>query len=113
MGLEPSHYTTKMVTDDKIRLLAIGGVEPARETIRDGSCPISSYFYTVTAFRIGKSAPEETNPKIAALLEWILSAQGQEIIDRTGYVPLNDEKGSRFFGCPFVLHCPVTHRVPT
>ena len=24
-----------------------------------------------------------------ALLEWILSEQGQEIIDRTGYVPLN------------------------
>lgn len=32
---------------------------------------------------------EETDPRVAALLEWILSKQGQEIIERTGYVSLN------------------------
>ena len=88
IGFSFRYYTTEMVTDDQIRLPAIDGVEPTRETIRDGSYPISSYFYAVTASRIGKPAPEETNPRIAALLEWILSEQGQEIIDRTGYVSL-------------------------
>ena len=89
IGFSFRYYTTEMVTDDQIRLLAIEDVEPTRESIRDGSYPISSYFYAVTASRIGKPAPEETNPQIAALLEWILSEQGQEIIDRTGYVSLN------------------------
>ena len=88
LGFSFRYYTTEMVTDDQIRLLAIDGVEPTRETIQDGSYPISSYFYAVTASRIGKSAPEETNPQIAALLEWILSEQGQELIERTGYVSL-------------------------
>ena len=89
IGFSFRYYTTEMVTDDQIRLLAVEGVEPTRETIRDGSYPISSYFYAITASRIGQSAPEETNPRIAALLDWILSEQGQEIVDRTGYVSLS------------------------
>lgn len=89
LGFSFRYYTTEMVTDNKIRLLSIDGVEPTRETIWDGSYPIASYFYAVTVSRIGQPAPEETNPRIAALLEWILSEQGQEIIDRTGYVSLN------------------------
>ena len=89
IGFSFRYYTTEMVTDDQIWLLAVEGVEPTRETIRDGSYPISSYFYAITASRIGQSAPEETNPRIAALLDWILSEQGQEIVDRTGYVSLS------------------------
>lgn len=89
LGFSFRYYTTEMVTDDHIRLLAVDGVEPAKETIRDGSYPISSYFYAVTASRTGQPAPEETDPQIAALLEWVLSEQGQEIIERTGYVSLN------------------------
>lgn len=89
LGFSFRYYTTEMVTDDQIRLLAIDGVEPTRESIRDGSYPISSYFYAVTASRTGKPAPEETNPQIAALIEWILSEQGQAIIEQTGYVSLN------------------------
>lgn len=89
LGFSFRYYTTQMVTDDHIRLLAIDGVEPAKETIRDGSYPIASYFYAVTASRAGQPPLEETNPRVAALLGWILSEQGQEIIERTGYVSLN------------------------
>lgn len=89
LGFSFRYYTTEMVTDDHIRLLAIDGVEPTKETIRDGSYPIASYFYAVTASRAGQPPLEETNPRVAALLEWILSEQGQEIIERTGYVSLN------------------------
>ena len=64
-------------------------MEPTKETIRDGSYPISSYFYAVTASPIGEPAAEETNPDLAAFLEWILSLQGQEIIERVGYVSLS------------------------
>lgn len=89
LGFSFRYYTTEMVTDDHIRLLAIDGVEPTKETIRDSSYPIASYFYAVTASRAGQPPLEETNPRVAALLEWILSEQGQEIIERTGYVSLN------------------------
>ena len=88
IGFSFRYYSTQMVENNQIRLLALNGVPPTKETIRDGSYPISSSFYAVTASPIGQPAPETTNVKLAALLEWILSPQGQWIIEETGYVSL-------------------------
>jgi len=90
IGFSFRFYSTEMVADDQIRLLALNGVEPTKETIRDGSYPISSYFYAVTAAPIGQPAPQETNPLLAKFLNWVLSEQGQEIVERTGYVALGE-----------------------
>lgn len=89
IGFSFRYYSTQMVENNQIRLLALDGVPPTRETIRDGSYPISSHFYAVTAAPIGQPAPETRNQKLAALLEWILSPQGQWIIEKTGYVAVN------------------------
>ena len=78
-----------MVQNGDIRLLALNGVEPTRETIRDGSYPIASEFYAVTCAPIGSPAPEESDPDIASLLEWVLSGEGQAILEQTGYVGVN------------------------
>ena len=75
-----------MVENEQIRLLALNGIEPTKETIREGSYPISSNFFAVTASPIGEPAPEETNGDLRAFIDWILSEQGQEIIELTGYV---------------------------
>ena len=88
IGFSFRYYATEMVRSGDIRLLALDGVEPAKETIRDGTYPIASHFYAVTAAPIGQPAPEETNAYMAAFLEWILSPQGQAIIEETGYVRL-------------------------
>lgn len=89
IGFSFRYYSTQMVENNQIRLLALDGVPPTRETIRDGSYPISNHFYAVTAAPIGQPAPEARNQKLAALLEWILSPQGQWIIEKTGYVAVN------------------------
>lgn len=89
IGFSFRYYSTQMVENNQIRLLALDGVPPTRETIRDGSYPISNHFYAVTAAPIGQPAPETRNQKLAALLEWILSPQGQWIIEKTGYVAVN------------------------
>ena len=89
IGFSFRYYATEREAEDEIRLLALNGVAPTKETIRDGSYPIASEFYAVTASRIGQPAPQEDDPELAALLDWILSDQGQEIIERTGYVSLN------------------------
>jgi phosphate transport system substrate-binding protein len=86
IGFSFRYYSTEMVQNGDIKLLALNGVEPTRETIRDGSYPISSYFYAVTASPIGEPAAEET--EMEAFLEWILSPQGQAIIEKVGYVSL-------------------------
>ena len=89
IGFSFRFYSTEMVADDQIRLLALNGVEPTKETIRDGSYPISSYFYAVTAAPVGQPAPQETDPLLSKFLDWVLSEQGQEIVERTGYVALD------------------------
>lgn len=73
-------YSTEMVANDQIKLLSVDGVEPTKETIRSGEYPIVQQFYAVTA--------GSDNPHIQDFIDWILSPQGQEIIEKTGYVPI-------------------------
>ena len=89
IGFSFRFYASEMDASDQIRLLALNGVEPTKETIRDGSYPISSYFYAVTASPIGAPAPETSDEKLSDFLAWILSDQGQELVERSGYVSLN------------------------
>ena len=88
IGFSFRYYATEMVRNGDIRLLALDGVEPTKETIRDSTYPIASYVYAVTAAPIGKPAPEERNETMAAFLNWILSPQGQTLVEETGYVGL-------------------------
>jgi len=74
-------YSTEMVQNKKIKLLEIDGVAPTKETIRSGEYPIASEFYIVTA--------GTDNPNVEKFIAWILSSQGQELIEKTGYVSLD------------------------
>lgn len=86
IGFSFRFYATEMVTSGDIRLLAVNGVAPTRETIRDNSYPISSSFYAVTAAPIGQPSLEERDEHAAAFLDWILSEEGQTLVERSGYV---------------------------
>lgn len=88
IGFSFRYYATEMVQNGQIRLLALEGVSPTRETIRDGSYPIASDFYAITASPAGTPPPETQNELLGGFLNWILSEQGQEIIEKTGYVAL-------------------------
>jgi phosphate transport system substrate-binding protein len=75
-------YATTMVNNDQIKLLSVEGVYPSRETIQDNSYPFSASFYAIYIDN------DEKNENIALFIEWILSKQGQELIQKTGYVPI-------------------------
>ena len=89
IGFSFRFYASEMEANDQIRLLALDGVPPAKETIRDGSYPISDSFYAVTAAPIGQPDPRESDPQLDAFLRWILSEQGQRIIEDSGYVGIS------------------------
>lgn len=80
IGYTFRYYSTQMVKNNNIRLLNVNGVEPTVDTIQSGEYPITNEFYAVTA--------GSDNPHVEAFLEWILSEQGQKIIEKTGYVPI-------------------------
>jgi phosphate transport system substrate-binding protein len=75
-------FTTEMVKNDRIKLLSVEGVYPSRETIQNGTYPFSNSFYAIYVDTDNK------NENIELFIEWILSEQGQELIEKTGYVPL-------------------------
>lgn len=80
IGYTFRYYSTQMVKNNRIRLLSVDGVEPTVDTIRSGDYPITNEFYAVTA--------GSDNPHVEAFIEWILSDEGQEIVEKTGYVPV-------------------------
>ena len=73
-------FATEMVNDNKIKLLELNGIAPTRENVANRTYPYAAEFYAVT------SGTE--NPNADRLIEWILSEQGQYLIDKTGYTPL-------------------------
>ena len=73
-------FATQMVNDNKIKLLAINGVAPTRENVANATYPYAAEFYAVTA--------GTKNPDVEKFIEWILSNQGQYLVDKTGYTPL-------------------------
>lgn len=73
-------YTTRMVQNDSIKLLSINDIFPSRETIQNGTYPYSDEFYAITT--------NTENENVNMFIEWILSEQGQYLVEKTGYVPI-------------------------
>ena len=75
-------YATEMVGNQAIKLLAIDGIYPSKETIQNETYPYSVLFYAITL-------NNNKNENIDLFINWILSDQGQYLIEKTGYIPLN------------------------
>jgi len=71
-------YATVMNANPGIRLVAIDGVPPTLDSIRDGSYPLTGGINIVTTRPPG--------PPLRALIDWTLSAEGQALLEKTGYV---------------------------
>lgn len=82
IGYSFRYYVTDVVGKANVKILEVDGVYPNEQSIRDGSYPICSELYAV--YRT-----DDTNENIVALVSWILSDEGQELINKTGYVGIN------------------------
>ena len=80
IGYSFRFYCTGLMRDFDVKLLEIEGVAPTVENIENGTYPLASYFYAVTR----SDADENT----LRLLDWILSPQGQKLVEKSGYTPL-------------------------
>lgn len=74
-------YCTQML-ESRVKLLEIDGIAPTVENIKNDSYPITNMLYMVT--RKG-----DTSESAQAFMDWVLSEQGAELIEKAGYVPLN------------------------
>jgi phosphate transport system substrate-binding protein len=78
IGYSFRYFAQGMKPNDGIKLLAVGGVAPTAENIKSGAYPFTIDVYAVTAGHVRGS--------VAKLIGWILSDQGQDFIERCGYV---------------------------
>ena len=83
IGFSFRYYVEGIIQNPDIKVLSVDGVAPTAENIRNGSYPIVTPMYAVTY-------EENTNENVDLLLEWILSEEGQYIIEETGYVGVSD-----------------------
>lgn len=79
IGFSFRFFATGMRDHANIKLLAIDGVEPTPENIASGKYPFTANLYAITL-------KNNTKPAIEPFLEWMQGAQGQEIIEKIGYI---------------------------
>lgn len=81
IGYSYRYYAISMYPNPDTKLMKIDGIYPSSEAIRDESYPFTSDFYAVTN--------GEPKGNVKKLLEWILSDEGQYLIEKTGYTSIN------------------------
>lgn len=79
IGFSFRFYVEGIIKNPDIKMIAIDGVAPSVDNIKNGSYPVVTPLYAV-------SYENNPNPNVEALLNWMLSEEGQYIIEETGYV---------------------------
>ena len=85
IGFSFRYYMDGIVENDSVKMLSLNGVYPSAENIQNRSYPIVAQFYAI--YRA-----DNENENIPVLLDWILSEEGQDLIEQCGYVrimPMN------------------------
>ena len=82
IGYTFRYFLEGLHQEQNVKILSVDGVEPTTENIKNQTYPISTYLYCVTL----KSNQKENVKK---LKDYLLSSQGQYIIEKTGYCALN------------------------
>lgn len=68
--------------NDTVKAVAIDGVEATAENVKQGSYKISRPFNIVTKGQVSEAAQD--------FMTYILSTEGQEVVQKAGYIPLDD-----------------------
>ena len=82
IGFSFRFYVEGIVEDGNVKMLALDGVYPDKENIKNGDYPIISEIYAV--YRA-----DEMNPNVKTMVDWMLSEEGQYIVEATGYIGVN------------------------
>ena len=81
IGFSFRYYLDDMVDNAGVKMLSVNGVYPSRDNIRTRTYPIVAQFFAI--YRA-----DNKNENIPRLIEWILSEEGQTLIEACGYTGL-------------------------
>ena len=79
IGFSFRFYVEGIIKNPDIKMIAVNGIAPTKENIQNSTYPIIAPVYAVTY-------EGNTKETVSQLISWILSDEGQYIIDKSGYV---------------------------
>lgn len=82
IGFSFRYYVEGIVENGAVKMLSLEGVYPNKENVSDKSYPIVNDLYAV--YR-----KDNDNPNIKPFIDWILSEEGQTIVEESGYAGIN------------------------
>ena len=80
IGYSYYYYATQMYTNDKMKMLAVNGIDPTYENIKTGLYELQTQYYAVIRRN------EEQNSETRKLLNAMKSERGQNVVKEAGYV---------------------------
>ena len=82
LGYSVYFYASSMHGNKHLRFIEVDGVPPNNDTIAGGDYPLSSHYYAI----IRDDTPHDD--PVRKLIEFIVTDDGQKLLQDTGYVPL-------------------------
>ncbi len=79
IGFSFRYYMDGIVGEDSVKMLSLNGVYPSAENIQNRTYPVIAEFYAI--YRA-----DNDNENIPMLIDWLLSEEGQVLIEANGYV---------------------------
>ena len=83
IGYSVYYYATFMLPDENVKLIGINGVMPSADNIADRSYPLTTEVYVVVRKDMSSGSTA------LMLRNWLLTTEGQNIVEESGYVPLD------------------------
>ncbi len=79
LGFSFRYYMNGIVGNENVKILSINGISPTPENIKNGTYPVIAEFYAI--YR-----EDNDNKNIPILVNWLLSDEGQTLIEKNGYI---------------------------
>ncbi|WP_419883560.1 PstS family phosphate ABC transporter substrate-binding protein [Peribacillus sp. B-H-3] len=79
IGFSFRYFASRMNSSKKIKFLSINGIDPNTANISNGTYPFTANLYAI-------SLRDNPNPEIRPFLKWMQGKQGQELVEKVGYV---------------------------
>lgn len=79
IGFSFRYYLDGIVENGDVKMLSLNGVYPDEKNISNGTYPVIARFYAI--YR-----KDNKNENIPLLIDWLLSDEGQTLIEKSGYV---------------------------
>ena len=78
IGFSFRYYLETLIANPNVKMLKVDGVAPTPENISNESYSLTGSLYAVTY-------KDNPNENVDVLINWILSDEGQELVEKTGY----------------------------